>query len=431
MSVTRWYKFNEDTAGLGTDSSGNLKNLTNVGVTSVIDPTYGNVAYFDGTSSYFQLENFNIPDNMKSRFSRTMSFWVKPDSSSLVAGLLTYGTAATNVTGGRYALRYIPATKSLDLLFFNITADTTSSNSIATNAWNHVTAVYHDTGNLSYIYINGVQAQVPSNGKNLQTNSNAPLYIGRYGEVASSVGLTGCMVDMKFYDDALDDAAVLALYNNGPDVSPSLDAVMYTHVADITWDAVSGASTYRITSDENSSGEVNVDNGITGTSITARNLVPGTSYEFKMYSDLDPLVAVSTTMATTPVVDATSVESLLTRFSNNFVDLAESSSLALDDIGSSLRDVLSTGEVVRTSLGDTVFVEDSDTLAIPPIGGNVLTSFDGSLGSSQIATVTLDDASTNIITYDDTTNEIISNGTNVEVGSYTVIGGYKVSVKEI
>lgn len=429
MSVTRWYKFNEDTSGLGTDSSGNLTNLTNVGVTSVIDPTYGNVAYFDGTSSYFILDNSDIPANMKGGFSRAMSFWVKPDSSSLTAGLLTYGSDANS--GGRYALRYISGTKSLDLLFFNFTANTTSSNSITTDAWNHVTTVFNTTGNLSKIYINGVESQNVSNGKNINTNSNAPLYIGRYGEVASSVGLTGCMVDMKFYDDFLDDAAILALYTAGPDVAPSLDAVMYTHVADITWDAVSGASTYRITSDENSSGEVNVDDGITGTSITAKNLVPGTSYEFKMYSDLDPLVAVSTTTGSTPVVDATSVESLLTRFSNNLVDLADSSSMALDDINSSLRDVLSTGEVVQTSLGDTVFVEDSDTLAIPPIGANVLTSFDGSLGSSQIATVTLDDASTNIITYDETTNEIISNGTNVEVGSYTVIGGYKVSVKEI
>lgn len=431
MSVTRWYKFNEETSGLGTDSSGNLANLINAGVTSVIDPTYGNVAYFDGTSSYFLLENSGIPDNMRGGFSRAMSFWVKPDSSSSSAGLLTYGTAATNVTGGRYALRYISGTKSLDLLFFNITADTTSSNSITTDAWNHVTTVFNTTGNLSKIYINGVESQNVSNGKNLNTNPNVSLYIGTYGEVSGSASLKGCMVDMKFYDDFLDDAVVLALYNNGPDVSPSLDAVMYTHIADITWDSVSGASTYSITIDEDSSGEVNVDDDITGTSITAKNLVPGTSYEFKMYSDLDPLVAVSTTTGSTPVVDATSVESLLTRFSNNFVDIAESSSMAIDDINSSLRDVLSTGEVVHTSLGETVFVEDSGTLAIPPIGANVLTSFDGTLGSSQIATVTLDDASTNIITYDDTTNEIISNGTKVEVGSYTVIGGYKVSVKEI
>ena len=429
MSVTRWYKFNEDTAGLGTDSSGNLTNLTNVGVTSVIDPTYGNVAYFDGTSSYFILDNFNIPANMKGGFSRAMSFWVKPDSSSLTAGLLTYGSDANS--GGRYALRYISGTKSLDLLFFNFTANTTSSNSITTGAWNHVTTVFNTTGNLSKIYINGVESQNVSNGKNINTNSNAPLYIGRYGEVASSVGLTGCMVDMKFYDDFLDDAAILALYTAGPDVSPSLDAVMYTHVADITWDAVSGASTYRITSDENSSGEVNVDDGITGTSITARNLVPGTSYEFKMYSDLDPLVSVSTTTGSTPVVDATSVGSLLTRFSNNFVELSESSSMAIDDINSSLRDVLSTGEVVHTSLGETVFVEDSDTLAIPSVGASVLTPFEASLGSSQIATMTLDDASTNIVTYDESTNEIIYDGNNVAVGSYAIIGGYKMNVKEI
>ena len=428
MSISRWYKFTEDTPNLGTDSSTNLKDLTNVGVTSVTDATYGKVAYFDG-SSYFTLPLADIPVNMTAGNSRAMSFWVKPDASSGDAGLITYGNeVGTNAVGRRYALNYASSTNAVAILYHNILPSETATNTITEDSWNHVTAVFSDGGNSSQIYINGTLSV--STVKSVNTAASYPLYIGFYGENSINY-LTGCMTDMRFYDDLLDSTAILALYNDGPEVAASLGAVMYTHVADLTWDAVSGASTYRITSDENSSGEVDVDDTITGTSITVPNLVPGTSYEFKLYSDLDPLVSALNTTDSTPAVDATSVQSLLTRFSNNLVELSSISTNALNDIDSSLRDVLSTGEVLETSIGETVFVADTDTLIIPSIGVSVLTPFDELAGSSQQATVTLSDSSTNVVTYDETTNEIISNGENVPVGSYTVIGGYKVSVKEI
>ena len=430
MSVTRWYKFTEDTADLGKDSSGNQKDLTNFGVTSVTDATYGKVAYFD-ESSYLMLDKEDIPVNMTLGNSRAMSLWVKPDRDGHTGGLITYGNKFNSIANGfRYAMFFSGGDNGvIYILYFNISSTISPSDLITTDAWNHVTAVFHDAGDLSQIYINGTLAV--SAQKGLSTSPNYPLYVGYYGEERRN-HFKGCMTDMRFYDDALDAAAILALYSDGPATPPTLESVMYTHVADLTWDAVSGASSYRITAgDESVAGEVVVDLSASGTSATVPNLAPGNSYEFKLYTDLDPLVSAASTTDSTPAVDATSVESLLSRFSNSLVLLSIFSSAALGDINSSLRDALSTGEVVGTKLGETIFVQDSDTLTIPSVGAAVLTSFDASAGSSQTATVTLSDSSSVVVTYDETANEIAANGSIVAVGSHAVVGGYKVSVREI
>lgn len=431
MSITRWYKFTEDTAEIGTDSSGNLKDLTNVGgVTSVTDATYGKVAYFNGTSSYFTLPSADIPASMIGGSSRSISFWFKPDNSLTTnGGLVTYGNKVSNVQNGRrYALRFIESTNSLGIVYFNVTGTSIPANAITKGSWNYVTTVFNDTGNLSQIYVNGSLSV--SGSKTVNTASGYDLYIGLYGEIGNEY-LMGCMLDMRFYDSALDAAAILSLYNAGPEVANSLEAVMYTHIADLTWDPISGASTYAVTQDENSSGEIEIANSISETSLTAINLTPGTPYEFKIYTDSSPLVSDLSLSTSTPVVDSTSVDALLTRFSNNLVDLSESSESAIEDIDSTLRTVLDTGDVVETSLGETVFVSDSESLLIPSVGGNVLTPFDENAGTGQTTTILFDDTSTNIFTYNEATNELISDGSSFPVGSYTVVGKYKVTVSEI
>lgn len=208
----RWYKFSEDTADLGKDSSTNRKDLTNFGVTSVADATYGKVAYFNG-SSYLKLGLGDIPTSMTAGNSRTMAFWMKPEGTP--GGLITYGNKVSNwSTAKRYAVNYAGDSGPIEILLFNMTATKTGSSVISTNEWNHVTVVFNDYGNLSQIYINGNLSV--STVRNLNTAANYDLYVGWYQENGSH--FVGRMADMRFYDNAMNSASILSLYNDGPTI---------------------------------------------------------------------------------------------------------------------------------------------------------------------------------------------------------------------
>lgn len=74
MSLESWYRLDEDSASIGTDSVGS-RDMTNTGVTSV-GADYGNAAYFDG-SSYLNLASGSLPAAITGGNSRTFSCWVK------------------------------------------------------------------------------------------------------------------------------------------------------------------------------------------------------------------------------------------------------------------------------------------------------------------------------------------------------------------
>jgi len=60
------------------------------------------------------------------------------------------------------------------------------------------------------------------------------------------IGFQGRMCDYRIYDSALTDAEIASIYATGPVLSVTLDVTMYTHVAQLSWGDVSGASSYEI-----------------------------------------------------------------------------------------------------------------------------------------------------------------------------------------
>ena len=72
-----WYKLSEDTANIGTDSSGSSLNMTNVNVVSINDTStesYGAVADFSGGT--LTLPSASVPSALQGT-SRSWSFWVE------------------------------------------------------------------------------------------------------------------------------------------------------------------------------------------------------------------------------------------------------------------------------------------------------------------------------------------------------------------
>ena len=202
---------------------------------------------------------------------------------------------------------------------------------------------------------------------------------------------------------------------------------MFTHVADITWDEVSGASSYTVTSTENAGQEI-THGDTTNTHLEIFNLNPDSSYEFKVYSDLDMVTPAYTETDVALSLNSTNVDSLMVRLQNDLTILSNTSS---DEIEPFLGSVLTTGEIVNTSLGKTVFVSDAGTVNIDETEERFLMPFDQGSGTGQSISVVLPDTTINTIGYDQNTNQITSGATNYSIGSTFVLGNQKITVKEI
>ena len=243
----------------------------------------------------------------------------------------------------------------------------------------------------------------------------------------------GCIFHSAlFYDSSLTAAEVLYNYqvllsNPVANFTSPFTATMYTHLADITWPAVTGATTYTITQTENAGDPVIIADSIPDLAITSYNLNPGSSYEYNLYTELDLVTPEDTVTESTLAVDTTSVTDLMVRLDNDLTLMDESS---IGDIELELRNVLSTGEIVALNTGNAVFVQQSDTIQVVT-SKNVLTPFESSLTSGSI-TVTTEEGDSSVITYDESLNQVTFDGSTVlDVGNYTIIGKYKVRVAEI
>lgn len=205
MSLVLHYKFNEDTASLGTDSSGNSNDLTNGGgVVSISDPTYGNVAYFDGLFMS-QMTLANAPATITGSVSRTFSYWVKR-SNSVNLEIIHGQQAGTG--GDEYRVQFhLPTTVRI----YNKFPYQSISQSFTTGVWYHL-GVTND-GTTQTFYVNGTpkgSVTTPS----LLTATGAFMIGG--SPQYSSWYFNGDMSDFRVYDDALSETQINTLYTEGP-----------------------------------------------------------------------------------------------------------------------------------------------------------------------------------------------------------------------
>ena len=214
---------------------------------------------------------------------------------------------------------------------------------------------------------------------------------------------------------------------------PLIEATMYTHLADITWDEISGATTYRITQSKDGGTETDI---ITETTdLSGSVFVENTSsYVFSVYTDDSEIVSAVSTTYTPSIVSGVSVTLLAVRLSNDFTSLTETAVLEIEDyISSSLTHLDNVTTRVSTGTGETVlesiFIGDSETTPVEE--GSYLFPFTDVTGPGQITTMVTPDSVVNEITYDDTTSEIIFDGTSYGPGESFIMGGLRVVVYDV
>lgn len=416
MTLVLQYKF--DQTDLTVDSSSSGIDLVNAGgVVSAIDPTYGNVASFDASSNSYFTSGTSV-SALQGSSPRTISYWMNRNAKGNFGITYTYGNTST--TGG--GIRAAIGSNGVLAPAYGVGVSANTSTTLAAGTWYHLSEVYDGT-DLTF-YVNGVL----DGSLTIAMNSTSdPLSLGRDVVHITSTNFiyTGYMSDFRVYDDSLTPAELLEIVSLGPNAS--LSVTMYTHLADLSWDVIPGATTYTITSNKNSEGEINVVD-TSDTVFEVLDITPGASYEFRVYTDLDLVIPRYTTIEVAPIIETTSVETLMVRLQNDLTILSEDNSNSIEPF---LRNFLTTNEIVKTSLGNTVFVANSDSIIIDKPEKKLLTPFDESAGSGQNVSVILPDTSISIVDYDDTTNEVISESISYPVGTYFVLGSLKVTVKEV
>ena len=190
--------------GNANDESGNGNNGTVYNATLTTD-RYGNANkayYFNGSSAYIKTVNA-LPDMQ----SASVSCWIKP---------------ATLPSGGRYILMDGDTTPGND--FFLVIGSYTNLQIVTkdgtycgenmpplTNTWYHVVAIADSNSNVLKMWLNGqLLATAPSLG-NANAGYHSQLYFGCRAVHVDNF-FTGASDEVRFYNRALSDSEVQALY---------------------------------------------------------------------------------------------------------------------------------------------------------------------------------------------------------------------------
>ena len=205
MSLLLHYKF--DQSNLLLDSSGNsldLDQYSGGSITTATDPTYGTVAYFDGSSG---ARLSSMPTELQGNSPRTFSIWAKRDS---IEYQFLYNIGVIGVDDEKFQA-YLASTDALAILKYGDSSAstsggiplTTSPPAFTVGAWSHIVATYDGTTFSGYV-----------NGVLIYSTDPDPLVNTPPGGI--EVGyrqddrdfLTGNLSDFRVYDDALNATEV-------------------------------------------------------------------------------------------------------------------------------------------------------------------------------------------------------------------------------
>ena len=393
-------------------------------VTSINDPTYGTVSYFDGNSGL----DVPAPTEIIGNSSRSFSIWLKRDGLdtshflSLGGGTSDYSRWEQHLQGNldyRYTVQYGGNNLSLQ-----ISSTLYPTPRFTAGTWVHIVSTYDGTTLSTYIDGGLAISKVVEGPLNTASGN---LTIGYSTRLKSfGFGFKGPMTDFRAYDGEISSSTVSQLFADGPNDAnvPSLNVTAYTHIIDIDWTEIVGTSTYNLRYTVDSGSEQDLVT-TTGLSHVFYNVVPGSSYELRLYTDLDTITPFFTETVVALVVDIVNTRSLLTRLENDV-------SLLSEQARETVLDILSTGEIIKTPIGLTTFVANSESITLPESQKeSVLSPFDQASGPGQEVSIMLPDTSTLSISYNETSDDIDVEGTSYSTGDHFVAGGLKVTVKDI
>jgi hypothetical protein len=432
MSLVAHYKLN-DPATLTTDSAGSF-NLTNLGVGTVTDATYGTVASFAQTTvqeDLTYLHTTTVPAAIGGNSPRTYSSWVRPTASSFGTRIICGQGEVSSASGPEFQLVALDGDQ-----FTVLFSGSRPVGRPVDGTWFHSVVTYD--GTTERVFIDGILSRSTDIQYNTHTTGFAIGNHLRYVNLSfRKFGFDGQILDFRIYDDALSAGDITSLYNDGPNPlqlpftpTPRVTSAVFTV------SPVDGATGYRLTYQKTgSNNEVIALNNFTDLDQTIRNLVPETEYTFRLYS----------TTGTVFTLEAESIATTLANSAGNYdvndfvgpsgrIDISSLDNNSVGLISDVMNDLFTTDDVIdikvsgktRTSKfvnrGGIVNVADSEALIAP---------FSSDGGSGQAIVMTLSDSSTVTVSYDETTAVVAVGDTTYDNGESLILDGRKVTIVNI
>lgn len=418
----------DDLSSLGVNLMSTSYNATVTNVSIVNDATFGNVADFQaaGTNGPGTIMLDDVPPCLTGTASRTVSHWVNINNVSRNDITFGYGTGFD--TSGSYARM-----KAGSVFRFE---DSGISNQFggnpSSNAWHHFAVTYD--GSTLNLYADMVLVKTAT--VTLTAVANEAFLGNGYGSGAST---DGQIVDFRIYDVALTAAEITTLSSTGPEESVPFDIEMHINIASMSWSAIAGATYYKITSIDTSTGgsEVVLVDNLTGTEFVSYDLTSGSTYTFNLYTDLDLHTAITSSDSNlVPIIDSTSVASTLLFLGKDLTFLKSDTVSSMQpflpdsfDTNDSLkaRVTLSGSNQVR----DLKFVDVGETISIngSPV---ILTPFIEAGSSGQTISLQLsDDFTTETVSYDETSDTVTLSGTEYSIGDILILDGKALSIAKL
>jgi photosystem II stability/assembly factor-like uncharacterized protein len=269
--LVAYYPFN----GNANDASGNGYHGTNNGATLTPD-RFGNPnsAYsFDGVNDYIAVNNFPVLDR-----TFTYAAWLKVLGTT--QNHQSFGAHGEGgAVGETWNFGYNTFHKVWDT--YDRQNGTWQVNMNIGAVWTHVAIVYDN--NVEHLYVNGVL----KNSRNITTPVPAglsnTLRIGTL--VPGDQQFQGMIDEVRIYNRALADAEIQALFLSEPSlISPSNGATGISPTPALKWNAVIGATSYKlqVSSDSTLSTLVVNQSGLTSTSYNGGRLINNTTYFWRV-----------------------------------------------------------------------------------------------------------------------------------------------------
>ena len=402
MSLVAQYTFSNE-SNLLEDYVGGYDLSTNFGTLTYAEQDGYPSAYFDGATL---LEIPTVPPPIASGDMRTVCVWLYRTRTSQIERILI----------GKGAQLRIWNLRTNGQIRYQSASDGVNGGTVPVNQWTHVAMTVSGTNLVTYL--NGVP-QNSSTGALGTVSAESPLiYIG--SDTVSGTEFLGNMADFRVYDDQLSASEILDLYNEGPEVSTVISATTYTHVIEIIW------TTPVIGNVSLSVGGFTVYTG-EETSYTSFDATPNTTYEIVL-TETSTSTALRSISVTTPALDASSVSDLIDFLSNDLTVLDSAIRAQIDEY---IPNALTHLEKLKASVTDGSKTEDTNVTFIGDgedvevSNGNYLLPFTPLNGSGQSTTINSEN-----ITYNESTDKVIIDGTELNVGDFVVSGEYRIRVSE-
>jgi hypothetical protein len=206
-----WWRFDEGTGSVASDSSENENTGTISGATWV-DGKYGGALSFNGVNNYV---NCGSASSLDLNQAVTVEAWVNPASTNSYQAIVDKGWDAaytlmvTNVGTFRFQIRDATGTYRAN------------SPPLTVGVWTHVVGTYNATTKSVKIYVNGVlQSSAEAQGAILSTAY--PLNIGKAAQYGPA--FNGIIDEVRIYNRALSAAEIQTNFGAGPGFASQLTA---------------------------------------------------------------------------------------------------------------------------------------------------------------------------------------------------------------